>query len=141
MPLVTLHVEDATPDNIAPFGAFIGVNPAVPLFAEWTGVSVYGPAPVEIGSGGEILHVRMQAADFPARIALLERHFRHTQTYLSANGKPFVMVLGEASQDGLPDAGALRAFRKHRDSGTERRHSLRADNAVNDLVRGPTVKA
>jgi ureidoglycolate lyase len=111
MPPVTLHVEDATPDGIAPFGAFIGVHPALPLFAEWAGVSVYGAIPVEIGSGGEILHVRMDAAAFPARIALLERHFRHNQTYLSANGRPFVMVLGAATTaDGLPDVSGLRAF-------------------------------
>jgi ureidoglycolate lyase len=108
---LTLQVEDATPDSIAPLGAFIGVHPALPLFAEWAGVSVYGAIPVEIGSGGEILHVRMDASAFPARVALLERHFRHTQTYLSANGRPFVMVLGTATTaDGLPDVSGLRAF-------------------------------
>jgi ureidoglycolate lyase len=107
----TLTIEDATPDSVAPFGAFIGAHPALPRFAEWAGVSVYGAIPVDIGSGGEILHVRMQAAVFPARVPLLERHFKHTQTYLSANGRPFVMVLGTGTTpDGLPDVSGLKAF-------------------------------
>ncbi len=91
-----IRVEPATPAAVAPFGRFIGAHADLPVFAAWPGVVVTGPAPIEIGSGGEVLHVRMQAATFPARVALLERHFKHTQTYLSANGRPFVMVLGAA---------------------------------------------
>jgi ureidoglycolate lyase len=106
----SVMIEAATPLSIAPFGEFIGAHTDMPLFAEWDGARVYGPTPISVESGGEILHACVAAASFPARVSLLERHFHHTQTYLSANGKPFVMVLGEASRDGLPDAGALRAF-------------------------------
>jgi ureidoglycolate lyase len=80
------------------------------MFAQWSGVSVFGPVPLAIGTGGEILHVCAQRAVFPAPIMLLERHFKHTQTYLSANGNPFVMVLGDETLDGLPDVSRLRAF-------------------------------
>lgn len=103
-------IEAATPGSIAPFGHFIGAHAETPLFAEWEGARVYGPTPIEVESGGEILHACVAAAAFPARVSLLERHFHHTQTYLSANGKPFVMVLGDTSRDGLPDASGLRAF-------------------------------
>jgi ureidoglycolate lyase len=106
----TIPVEDATPDSVAAFGAFVGVDPAAPVFAEWEGVTVLGPVPVVTGEDGELLHVRMQAARFPARVALLERHVHHTQTYLSANGRPFVMVLGAQTRAGLPDIAHLRAF-------------------------------
>jgi ureidoglycolate lyase len=105
-----IRVEPATPEGVAPFGRFIGAHPDLPVFAQWPGVIVTGPAQIEIGSGAELLHVQMQAAAFPARVALLERHFKHTQTYLSANGRPFVMVLGAETRDGLPDLAGLRAF-------------------------------
>jgi ureidoglycolate lyase len=106
-----LQAETATRATLAPFGQFIGADRDSPVFAEWAGVTVLGPAPVKYGLDVEILHVRMQAAAFPARVQLLERHPKHTQTYLSANGRPFVMVLGARTlADGLPDASALRAF-------------------------------
>jgi ureidoglycolate lyase len=105
-----IDIEPATPQAIAPFGKFVGVAPEQPLFAQWPGAKVHGPTPIDIGDGGELLHVTLESAHFPVRVSLLERHFRHSQTYLPANGKPFVMVLGDRTQDGLPDPSALRAF-------------------------------
>jgi ureidoglycolate lyase len=106
----TIVIEDATPEAIAPFGVFVGAGAGVPVFAEWAGVTVHGATPITIGDRAELLHVTMAAGAFPATIELLERHPRHTQTYLSANGKPFVMVLGNETLDGLPGIGGLRAF-------------------------------
>jgi ureidoglycolate lyase len=103
-----LTVEPATPESVAPYGRFIGVTPA--LFAEWAGVKVFAAVPVTIGDGGELLHVAMAARELPVEVELLERHFKHSQTYLSANGKPFIMVMGDRTSGGLPDFAALRAF-------------------------------
>jgi ureidoglycolate lyase len=110
MTRVILRPERATPENVAPFGQYIGTGADVPVFAAWPGVRVHGAFPTEIGSGGEMLSVRMQASRFPARVELLERHFLHAQTYLPANGRPFVMVMGVESHAGMPDFSALRAF-------------------------------
>jgi len=106
----TLTIEDATPESIAPYGVYVGAQPGVPVYAAWSGVTIYGALPAEIGSGGELLHVRMEARAFPAQLALMERHFKHAQTYLSANGKPYVMVLGTETENGLPQFSSLRAF-------------------------------
>jgi len=103
-------IEAATPLSIAPFGEFIGAHADMPVFAELKGTWVYAPTSIMVEAGGEILQACVAAASFPARVSLLERHFHHTQTYLSANGKPFVMVLGKATKDGFPDAVGLRAF-------------------------------
>ncbi len=100
----------ATPGLVAPFGLYIGAAAELPVFAAWPGVTVHGAFPTEIGDGGEMLSVRMEATQFPARIELLERHFLHAQTFLPANGRPFVMVLGRQTRDGLPDFSALHAF-------------------------------
>jgi ureidoglycolate lyase len=106
-----LSALPATPANIAPFGHFVGMEASMPVFAEWPGVKVVGPVPIAVDEGAELLHVQMDASTLPARVMLLERHFKHTQTYLPANGRPFVMVLGTATRDGLPDLDALLAFR------------------------------
>jgi ureidoglycolate lyase len=106
----TIFVEDATLEGVAAFGALVGAESGGPVFARWDGVTAMGPIPIAIGADSELLHVQMSASRFPARIALLERHSHHTQTYLSANGRPFVMVLGTETQAGLPDIARLRAF-------------------------------
>jgi ureidoglycolate lyase len=106
----TLTLQTATPDLVAQFGVYIGADEHLPVFAAWPGVTVHGAFPMHIGSGGEVLSVRMDASPFPAMVELLERHFLHAQTYLPANGKPFAMVLGRETRDGMPDFAALRAF-------------------------------
>jgi len=105
-----LTVERATPHNLAPFGLYVGAHLDAAEFARWDGVLVKGPIPISVESGGELLHVQMRAATFPARVMLLERHPNHTQTYLPANGKPFVMAVGRGVIGGLPDLTSLRAF-------------------------------
>jgi ureidoglycolate lyase len=114
---VILSPERATPEAVAPFGQYIGTGAGAPVFAAWPGVTVHGAFPTEIGSGGEMLSVRMEASRFPAKVTLLERHFLHAQTYLPANGRPFVMVMGVESTGELPDFSALRAFVFHDCSG------------------------
>lgn len=106
----TIWIEEATSESIAPFGIFVGAGPTIPIFAQWAGVTVHGATPIVIGERGELLHVTMAAGTFPATVELLERHPRYTQTYLSANGKPFVMVLGADTEGGLPSLDGLRAF-------------------------------
>jgi ureidoglycolate lyase len=118
LPDYLLKVEPATPHSVEPFGHFIGVHAQAPRFAAWPGAVVQGGWPIEIGSSGEVLHVQLAARRFPTAVELLERHDGHTQTYLGANGKPWVMVMGLATRrDGLPDLAALRAFRFEAGSG------------------------
>jgi ureidoglycolate lyase len=106
----TITVEVATPENVAPYGHYVGAHKDVAEFARWDSVVVYGPIPIKVESGGELLHVQMGAATFPARVMLLERHAHHTQTYLPTNAKPYVMTLGRETVDGMPDLTSLRAF-------------------------------
>jgi ureidoglycolate lyase len=105
-----IQVERATPESVAPFGRLLGDAPGVPVFARWEGATVHGPAPIEVGSGGELLLVTLAAKPFPVRCGLIERHFKHTQAYLPANGRPFVMLLGLPTTKDAPDYPNLRAF-------------------------------
>lgn len=106
----TLTLEAATPESIAPYGHFVGARDGIVKFASWPGCDVYGALPLSVDDGGELLLVRKQAETFPVQVGIIERHFKHTQTYLPFNGKPFVMVLGTASVGNLPDYAQLRAF-------------------------------
>jgi ureidoglycolate lyase len=106
----SIAIERATPANIAPFGRFVGAAADLPVFAQWPGAVVYGQVPITVGRDGELLHVVLQPRELPVTVELLERHPHHTQAYLPANGKPFIMVMGDKSAGGLPDFAALRAF-------------------------------
>lgn len=110
MPEFAVTVERATPETVAPYGHFIGARPSVPVFTSWPGTTVHGPMPIEVGTGGEMLLVSTEAKPFPVQCGLIERHFKHSQTYLPINGKPFVMLLGESTTGDLPNCEALRAF-------------------------------
>lgn len=103
-------VERATPEAIAPYGHYVGAHEDTPVFASWAGTMVHGPLPIEVGTDGEMLLVTMDAKAFPAQCGLIERHYKHMQTYLPFNGKPFVMLLGEATEGDLPRYDTLRAF-------------------------------
>ncbi len=107
----TIIVEPATPAAIAPYGQFVGAHVEVPVFASWPGVTIHGGLPFSIGERGELLLVQMAPRAFPLRCSLMERHPKHTQTYLPFNAKPFVMLLGEPTDGDLPDYARLRAFR------------------------------
>ncbi len=105
-----IQVERATPETVAPFGRLLADTPGVPMFARWEGATVRGPVPLEVGSGGELLLVTLAAKPFPVQCGLIERHFNHTQAYLPANGRPFVMLLGRPTTQDAPDYPNLRAF-------------------------------
>lgn len=107
----TIIVEPATPSAVMAYGDFVGAHPDVPEFASWPGTTIHGGLPLTIGEKAELLLVDMAPRTFPLRCSLMERHSGHTQTYLSFNGKPFVMLLGEPTADDLPDYATLRAFR------------------------------
>ena len=107
---LTLKAETATPKSVAPFGHFVGAREGVAKFLSWPGVDVFGATPITVGDGGELLLVRMAARQFPVQVGIIERHFKHTQTYLPFNGKPFIMVLGTETDGDVPDYAKLRAF-------------------------------
>jgi ureidoglycolate lyase len=108
---ITIHIENATPENIAPYGSFVGAADSTRTFAAWPGTTIFGEYPIKVETGGEILLVQAAGKSFPHTIAIIERHFQHTQTYLPFNGKPFVMILGTESEGDAPILEKLRAFR------------------------------
>jgi ureidoglycolate lyase len=46
----------------------------------------------------------------PMEALWLERHFKHTQTFLPLGGKPFAMILSPPTEGDLPDLDRAQAF-------------------------------
>jgi len=110
--VLMLVVEDADAAALAPFGHLLGAAAGAQA------------SPVDFYKGA----VRMSypaafACDHPVELALaavdprpgevryMERHFQHTQGFLSLGGKPFIAVMAPPGAGDLPDLAQVRAFR------------------------------
>lgn len=105
-------MESATADVLAPYGTLVAANP---MRAAKTS-AFYGDA-VELwaqerfkSDADTCLSV---ARVHPRRneVLWMERHFKHTQTFVPLGAQAFVMVLGAPTAGGVPDASNVRALR------------------------------
>jgi len=105
----TLAVEPAEPDRLAPFGCLLTHDETTRNVAPFYDEAVVTSRPVAYQCEGptELSLARVQPRT--PRVRFLERHFRHTQSFLPLGGKPFVLVMAPPAP--APDLAALRAFR------------------------------
>lgn len=107
----TLTVEPATRETFGPYGVLVGVDDTV---GSRTG-QFYGDK-VELWSPGGFVsdeQTRLSVARIHARapqVIWMERHFKHTQTFLPLGGSAFVAVLGAPTDTNQPDPDTVRAF-------------------------------
>jgi ureidoglycolate lyase len=113
-----LAVEPATAEALAPYGALVGADLTRPAR---TG-GFYG-AKVELWSPGALVNdadATLSVARIHPRapeVIWMERHFKHTQTFIPLGGAPFIAVLGAPTPGPHPDPGSVRAFRFDGSSG------------------------
>lgn len=110
--VVTLRLEDATADALAPFGKIIGKAagaPSVPVDFYKGAVKMSYPAKFACEHPVEITLASLDKR--PGEVRYMERHFQHTQAFLPLGGKPFVAVMAPPTDGDLPDLGQVRAFR------------------------------
>jgi len=105
-----MRIEDATPENVAPFGWLLGSNVPEPgnRLHFYDGV-LRKPTRFESDEQTELTVATLRRR--PLAVRWLERHFKHTQTFIPLKGKPFVVVLGAPNDQSMPDMGALKALR------------------------------
>jgi ureidoglycolate lyase len=104
------RVEDATPENVAPFGWLLGSSVPDP----GTRLNFYDgvlrkPTRFESDEQTELTVATLRRRPFAVR--WLERHFKHTQTFIPLRGKPFVVVLAPPNDRDMPDIDQIRALR------------------------------
>lgn len=104
--VIAAHI--ATADAVARFGTLIGAATGATPIMQFEGVDVYGGIPFRLDGTPELIVCNLPRRPF--QVGLMERHFRHTQTYLPLNGKAFVMVVGPPGHDDMPALDGLQAF-------------------------------
>jgi len=113
-----LAVKLATAEALAPYGQLISGDRAVSghIANFYQGaVRIHDPIPF---TSDEDTCLSLTSVDpRPLEVAYLERHFKHTQTFLPLGGKPYVAVLGAPTDGEMPDMDRLEAFRFEGNSG------------------------
>src|SRR3546814_351416 len=107
----SLRVEPATRKNFAPYGVLVGVDPAVDSrTGEFYGdkVELWAPGGFVSDEQTRLSVARIHAR--PPQVIWMERHFKHTQTFIPLGGSAFVAVLGVPTDTNQPDPATVRAF-------------------------------
>jgi ureidoglycolate lyase len=107
----TLNVRQATPESVAPYGQILGYHPgaqAMPIDFYGGAVRVHRVVDFVSDEQTELPLTRVQRRPFEVR--WLERHFKHTQTFIPLSGAPFVVVMAPPNDEELPDIDAAEAF-------------------------------
>lgn len=109
---MTLAVERATPEALAPFGQVIGRVPAIaPVPVDFYKGAVRMSYPASFSCDHPVEFTVAHMDHRPGEVRYLERHFQHTQAFVPLAGKPFVAVMAPPSEGDLPDLDLVRAFR------------------------------
>jgi len=115
---VQLDLEEATAENIAPFGELLAFGRGRPV----TRTGFYDDA-VELAekpafaSDADTCLSLARVHPRPLQVIWMERHFKHTQVFLPLNAVPWCAVLAPPTKGDLPDLAQARAFRFAGDCG------------------------
>ncbi|MEE2704556.1 MAG: ureidoglycolate lyase [Pseudomonadota bacterium] len=113
-----LPIINANLENIAPYGQLLGPDSNVSAnMSDFYEGAVSVTSPVDFKSDSETCLSLAKIQPRPFEITYLERHFKHTQTFIPLSGKPFIAVLGKPNNKELPEIDKLKAFRFDGNSG------------------------
>jgi len=106
-----LQVQPATRENFAPYGVLVGVNEAVgSRTGQFYGDKVELWAPGGFVSDEQTVLSVARIHARPPDVVWMERHFKHTQTFIPLHGNAFVAVLGAPTDTPHPHPDTVRAF-------------------------------
>ena len=106
-----LKAKRATAEALKPYGEVLGFDPAVPpLPIEFYDGKAKVRRVVNFVSDGttEMPVVTLQRR--PMEVRWMERHFKHTQAFISLGSKPFVCVFAPPNAGQAPDLDKVEAF-------------------------------
>ncbi len=104
-----LTVEPATPEALAPMGEMIGgplVTQSRPLDYYNGRIGMVG----WVGADDVVISVARLKCRAP-EVRWIERHHKHTQSFLPLGGRPFVLVMAPPCAGAMPPVESIRAFR------------------------------
>lgn len=107
-----LVLEDATPENFAPFGRMITASAGGDARS-----TAFYENKVEVRDAGAMVTddqaciVLAHVLPREPQVQWMERHFKHEQMFVSLGESEFVIVVAPPNEEALPDLDAVRAFR------------------------------
>jgi ureidoglycolate lyase len=113
-----IPVKPASAAALAPYGHIVGrlAGAATGQSAFYGGaVTIAKPAAFKSDEDTCLSLVTIQPRPF--EVSYLERHYKHTQTFLPLGGKPWVAIFGAPTSGDMPDFDRLEAFRFDGTSG------------------------
>lgn len=109
--VITLKVKPATTEALKPYGEVIGFDPNVPpLPIDFYDGKAKVRRVVNFVSDGETEMPVVTLNRRPLEVRWMERHFKHTQAFISLGSKPFVAVFAPPNDKELPDIEKAEAF-------------------------------
>jgi ureidoglycolate lyase len=106
-----LKVKPATPEAVEPFGQILGPGANVtPLPLSFYGDAVTVRRPVHFQSDEQTELTLATLKVRPLEVRWMERHFKHTQTFIPLSGRPFIIVMAPPNDQELPDLDQVEAF-------------------------------
>jgi len=113
-----LELEQATTENIAPFGELLAFGRGRPVartrFYDDAVELMEKPA---FSSDADTCLSLARVHPRPLEVIWMERHFEHTQAFIPLNAKPWCAVLAPPTASDLPDLAQARAFHFAGDCG------------------------
>lgn len=113
-----LKVQVATRENTAPFGQILGYDSSIaPMPIDFYGGTVKVRRMVDFISDDQTEMPLVTVDRRPLEVRWMERHFKHTQTFIPLGGKSFIVAMAPPNQRELPDLDRVQAFRFDGQSG------------------------
>ncbi|MDX2222654.1 MAG: ureidoglycolate lyase [Rhodospirillaceae bacterium] len=107
----TIKVKRATAEALAPYGRVLGYDESVkPMPIEFYGGAARVRRVAEFASATPIEMPIVTLKRRPFEVRWMERHFKHTQAFISLGGKPFVACFAPPNDKDLPDLDKVEAF-------------------------------
>jgi ureidoglycolate lyase len=106
---LVIHAEEATPAALEGYGDILGRTDVPVVISEFM-TAVELRKPVRFSSDDKTILSLATVHRRPLEVRWLERHYKHTQTFIPLGGKPFVIALAKPTATEFPDPEDVRAF-------------------------------
>jgi ureidoglycolate lyase len=106
---LSIHAEEATAAALEGYGDILGRTDVPVVISEFM-AAVELRKPVRFSSDDKTILSLATVHRRPLEVRWLERHYKHTQTFIPLGGKPFVIALAKPTETEFPDPENVRAF-------------------------------
>ncbi len=109
--IINIPVRTATPEALARYGTVLGYDPKVaPMPIDFYDGAAQVRRVAEFKAQGDIEMPIVTVQRRPLQVRWMERHFKHTQAFVSLGSKPFIIVFAPANEGEIPDIDKVEAF-------------------------------